>query len=68
MQISILHAETPPSRHTPHARSHQLYQVTALDNTTAWSAEAAGGFDQAGLRSQLLALSVVLRNSRLPAG
>lgn len=35
MQISVLYAETAPPNthaHTHHACSHQLYQVTALDN------------------------------------
>lgn len=64
MQISVAHGESPPSI----PRLASAVSSDCLDNTPAWSAEAAGGFDQAGLGSQLLALSVVLRNSRLPAG
>lgn len=50
----------------PNARIHSI-KCDCLENALVWSQGAARDFDLAGLRSQLLALSVVLRNSRLPA-
>lgn len=63
MQVSILHVKCL----SPSQCMHPLYKVRLLRERSSLVQRSSSDFDRARLSSQLLALSVVLRNSQLPA-